>query len=81
MDKRLDYYSVIADRETGFWVGLPVATGLTVAREEWLRLMENDPDHFQLVTLTAEDLTRYSTAPEDVIEHAVFVTWSDEMLQ
>jgi hypothetical protein len=81
MDKRLDYYTVTADRETGFWIGLPIATGKTVARDEWLRLMADDPEHFQLVTLTAEEQTRYSQGIEDVIERAIFVTWSDEQVQ
>ena len=81
MQKLLDYYTVTAERDSGFWIGLPVATGKTVAREEWLRHMAQDPEHFQLVTLTAEVLTNYSTAPEDVIERAVFVTWSDEAIQ
>jgi hypothetical protein len=40
--------------------------------------MGDDPEHFQLATLTAEELTRYSTAYEDVIERAVYVVWSDE---
>ena len=79
-EKLLDYYTVTADRGTGFWVGLPAVTGKTVGRAEWLSLMEEDPDYFQLVTLTPEELTRYSMADEDVIERAVFVTWSDEML-
>jgi hypothetical protein len=81
MEKLLDYYTVTAERESGFWIGLPAATGKTVAREEWLRHMAQDPEHFQLVTLTAEVLTNYSTAPEDVIERAVFVTWSDEAIR
>ena len=81
MDRVLDYYTVTADRETGFWVGLPALTGKTVGRAEWLSLMEEDPDHFQLVKLTTEELTGYSMADEEVIERAVFVTWSDEMLQ
>ena len=81
MDKLLDYYTVTVDRETGSWTGLPVATGKAVARDEWLSLMKDDADHFQLVTLTSEDLTGYSMAADEVIERAVFVTWSDEMLQ
>lgn len=81
MEKLLDYYTVTAERDSGFWIGLPVATGKTVAREEWLRHMSQDPEHFQLVTLTTEVLTNYSTAPGDVIERAVFVTWSDEAIQ
>ena len=81
MGKLLEYYTVTAERETGFWVGLPFATGKTVARAEWLSLMEGDPDHFHLVMLTAEDLTGYSMAADEVIEHAVFVIWSDELLR
>ncbi|MGJ9420484.1 hypothetical protein ACHAC9_22410 [Massilia sp. CMS3.1] len=76
----LDYYTAVAEKETGFWVGLPVATGQMVSRAEWLCLMNDDPDHFQLVTLTEEDLTGYSLAVEDAVERAVFVTWSDEEL-
>ena len=81
MNKLLDYYTVTAERDTGFWVGIPVASGHTVPRAEWQRLMGDDPCHFQLVTLTAEGQTGYSLAPEDVIERAVFVIWSDERLQ
>lgn len=71
MDKMLDLYKVVAERETGFWVGLPIATGQTISRDEWLRMMEDDPEHFQLATFTAEELTRYSMSDEDVIERAV----------
>lgn len=60
---------------------MPVATGQSVARTEWLGLVKEDPHHFQIATFTAEELTGYSTANEDVVERAVFVTWSDEMLQ
>jgi hypothetical protein len=81
MDKLLDYYTVTAERNSGFWIGLPAFTGKTVAREEWLQHMAQDPEHFQLITLTAEVQTNYSMAPEDVIERAVFVTWSDEAIQ
>lgn len=77
----LDYYTVKAERETGCWIGLPIATGKTVARNEWLRMVDDDPEHFELVTLTAEELTTYSLAQTDVIERAVFVIWSDEQLQ
>ena len=45
MDTMLDLYQVIAERETGFWITLPVATGQTVSRDEWLRLNQADPDH------------------------------------
>jgi hypothetical protein len=59
---------------------LPVATGQTVSRDEWVRLMEEDPDHFQIAAFTAEELTGYSMDHEDLVERAVFVTWSDEQL-
>lgn len=78
LDRLLDYYTVTAERETGFWIGLQYAVGKTVARKEWLLYIEEDPKHFQLVTLTAEELTGYSSAPEDVNEPALFFTWSDE---
>lgn len=80
MEEVLHYYTVTVERDTGFWVELPVSIGKTVTRVERLSLMDDDPDHFQLVTLTAEELTGYSMADEDVIERAVFVTWSDELL-
>ena len=70
-----------AEREMGFWIGLPFATGKTASRGEWLQLKDDDPDHFQLVTLPAEDLTGYSMAADEVIERAVAVIWSDELLQ
>jgi len=79
--KLLDYYTVVAEREAGFWTSIPLATGRSVAREEWLQMMDADPEHFQLVTITAEELTEYSLAQDDLIECAVFVTWSNEQLQ
>jgi hypothetical protein len=82
MSKLLDYYTVTAERGTGFWVGLPIATGKNVARSAWLSLMDDDPDHFQLAALTAAELTGCLTEDDEVfIELAVLVTWSDEMLQ
>lgn len=81
MKKMLDLYKAVAESETGFWIDLPVATGKSVSRDEWLSLMKEDPNHFQLATLTTEELTGHSLADSDVIEHAVFVIWSDEKLQ
>ena len=80
MDNLLAYYTVTAEPDSGFWIGQPVRTGETVRRSEWLRLMEQDPDHFELVTLTPEDLGRYEIASDKVIELAVFVTRSNEQL-
>ena len=76
----LDLYKVVAERETGVWRVVPVATCQQVSRDEWMSLMNDDPDRFQLATLTAEELSRYSMADEDVIERAVVVTWSDAVL-
>jgi hypothetical protein len=78
MDKMLGLYKAVAERETGFWVGLPVATGHSVSRKKWLRLMKEDPTHFQIAILTTEELTGYSTGKEDLIECAVFVIWLHE---
>lgn len=78
MDKMLAIYKAVAERETGFWIDLPVATGQLVSRDEWLKLMKDDPEHFQVATLTAEELTGYSMADDDIIERAVFVVWEDE---
>ncbi len=74
----LAIYKAVAERETGFWIDLPVATGQLVSRDEWLKLMKDDPEHFQVATLTAEELTGYSMADDDIIERAVFVVWEDE---
>lgn len=81
MSKKLELYTAVAERETGLWVSLPIATGRLVSRIEWLELMQQDPHLFQIATLTAEELTNYSSAEEDVIERAVLVMWSDETLQ
>lgn len=82
MDKLLNYYTVTADRDSGFWIGSPAATGKSVGRSEWLSLMDDDPDHFQLAALTAAELTGCPTEDDEaLVEHAVFVIWSDEMLQ
>ena len=81
MNKMLDLYEAIAERETGFWLDLPVATGQVVSRDEWLTRMKEDPEHFQIATLTDDELTGTPTNGGDIIERAVFVAWSDEKLQ
>jgi len=45
-----------------------------VARDEWLCFVKEDPEHFHLVEIKAEEKTKYSHGIEDVIERAVFVT-------
>ena len=81
MNKILDLYKATAERETGFWIDLPVATGHVVSRDEWLARMKEDPEHFQMATLTDEELAGESTDGGGNIERAVFVAWSDEKLQ
>lgn len=82
MDKMLDLYQVVAERETGFWITLPKPTGQTVSREEWLRLNHADPDHCQIISFTPNaELRLQSMVDEVVIEQALCVTWSDENLQ
>lgn len=76
MNKILDLYKAVAERETGFWIDLPVATGQVVSRDEWLARMKEDPEHFQLATLTDDESTGQSNDDGDVVEHAVFVAWS-----
>lgn len=79
MDTMLDLYQVIAERETGFWITLPVPTGQTVSREKWLRLNQADPDHCQIIAFTLEaKLPLQSVSDEVVVEQALAVTWSDE---
>ena len=79
MDRMLDYYTVTAERDSGFWLGLPMQTGRQVSRTEWLHLTTEDPEHFQLAELTAAELSGCATDDDErLIEHAVFVTWSDE---
>lgn len=80
MDKILDLYTAVAERETGFWIDLPVATGQVVSRDEWLGRMKEDPEHFQLATLTDDESTGQSNSGSSIVEHAVFVAWSDEKL-
>lgn len=80
MKKMLDLYRAVAERQTGFWVNLPVATGQVVSRDEWMARMKEDPDHFQLATLTDEESTGQPDDGCGVVEHAVFVAWSDEKL-
>jgi len=79
MDTMLDLYQVIAERETGFWITLPVATGQTVSRDEWLRLNRADPDHCQIIAFAPDArLPLQSMTDEVIVEHALAVTWSDE---
>ncbi|MCC2963072.1 hypothetical protein LK540_21800 [Massilia sp. IC2-278] len=86
MAKRLEHYVVIAERETGFWLTLPAPTGKTVARDDWLKLNDEDPEHFQLISLSLDAHLPPQLMPNEaitqvVIEQAVFVMWSDEVLQ
>ena len=81
MNKMLDIYKAIAERQTGFWIDVPVATGQVVSREEWLTRMKEDPEHFQLATLTDEAASGKLTDGSDTVERAVFVAWADEKLQ
>ena len=76
----LDLYRAVAERETGFWIDLPVATGQVVSREEWLTQMKEDPEHFQIATLTNDELAVKSGDDGCIFERAVFVAWSDENL-
>lgn len=83
MDKMLDHYKVIAEKETGFWISFPVRTGHAVSREEWLQLNEHDPEHFQIITFASSgELPQQSLIhnEDEVIERALSVTWSDELL-
>lgn len=81
MHEMLDHYSVVAERESGFWLTLPVSTGQKVSREEWWRLHEKDPEHFQIITIaTTGELPLQSTTNEIVVEHALSVSWLDEIL-
>lgn len=81
MDTMLDLYQVIAERETGFWITLPVATGQTVSRDEWLRLNQAEPDHCQIIAFAPDArLSLQSMTDEVIVEHALAVTWSDETL-
>ena len=81
MGKKLELYKAVAQRETGFWIDLPIVTRQLVSRDEWISLMEIDPDHFQMATLTAEELIGCSMDNGGAIECAVLLTWSDELLQ
>ena len=81
MNTMLDLYQVIAERGTGFWITLPVATGQTVSREEWLRRKQVDPDHCQIIAFAPDArLPLKSMVDEVVVEQALAVIWSDEAL-
>lgn len=81
MDTMLDLYQVVAERETGFWITLPVSTGQTVSREDWFRLNQADPDHCQIIAFALDaELPLQSMTNEVVVEKALAVTWSDETL-
>jgi len=81
MDTMLDHYRVVAERESGFWITLPVPTGQTVSREDWMRWNHDDPDHFQIIAFAPEaELPLQSIENESVVEHALSVTWEDELL-
>lgn len=83
MEKVMELYTVISETGSGFWINLPVFTGQTVLRDEWLRLHRADPYHFQMITFASnDDLPRQSMSTyEVVIERALRVTWSDEVSQ
>lgn len=81
MKRMLGLFKAVAERESGFWIDVPVDTGRSVSREEWMSLMSQDPDHFQLATFTADEWTGCPAANGEAIELAVLVTWSDENLQ
>lgn len=81
MDTMLDLYRVVAERETGFWITLPMPTGQTVSREEWIRLNQADPDHCQIIAFALDaELRLQSMTDEVVVEQALAVTWLDETL-
>lgn len=81
MDVMLEHFRVIAERETGFWLTLPVSTGISVSRDRWLELNQVDPDHFQILELApGPQSSSESTSDGVIIEKALFVTWSDETL-
>lgn len=81
MNKMLELYRAVAERETGFWIDLPAPTGQVVSRDEWIARMQEDPEHFQLATLTGDESNRQPNGGVGIVEHAVFVAWSDEKLQ
>lgn len=81
MNKMLELYKAVAERATGFWIYLPVDTGQVVSRDEWMAWMKEDPEHFQLATLTDDESIEQSNDGMRIVEHAVLVAWSDEKLQ
>lgn len=79
--KMLELYKAVAERATGFWINLPVATGQVVLRDEWMAWMKEDPEHFQLAMLTDNESIERPNDGMGTVEHAVLVAWSDEKLQ
>lgn len=80
MDTMIDLYQVVAERETGFWITLPVPTGQTVSREEWIRLNQADPDHCQIIAFAPNAELPLRSMDEVIVEQALVVTWSDQTL-
>lgn len=80
MDTMIDLYQVVAERETGFWITLPVPTGQTVSREEWFRLNQADPDHCQIIAFAPNAELALRSMDEVIVEQALVVTWLDETL-
>lgn len=82
MDQTLEHFTVLADRESGFWIGTPTPTGKTVARDEWQRMQKDDPEHFQIVQFVPSDQPPALSMTDGVVlERALSITWSDEPLQ
>jgi len=82
MDKMLKLFRVVAERGTGFWIKLPVPTGMEVSRKDWLSLQEKDPDHFQILEIAPDaELPMQSATTGLVVEYALSVSWSDESVQ
>jgi hypothetical protein len=81
MDKMLKHFRVVAERDTGFWITLPVPTGLEISREEWLNLQRKDPDHFQILEIAADaELSAQSPTSGQSIEYALSISWPDEKI-
>jgi hypothetical protein len=59
-----DIYTVQADRDTGAWIGQPVATGSAMPVADWLAIPDTDDTH-------------YDTYDHDGTTRLIAVKWVD----
>lgn len=54
MSKKIDQYTVKADRKTGEWIGEPIFVSV-VNQSEWSKLTDTDFSHFDTYEVPSDD--------------------------